>query len=200
MSAKELYELILSKYHTVGESVICDLHKPCSKSRGCNTPSSHSCIDFDKVETEFNRNRSSVPSVDAVTYSGNKFCFIEIKGWKEFLKWNIQDIGKIQSQAQYDLKGKFETSRNICSDIAGTATLFDTIQEIFILVTDIDVNENAMQNLYVNLMSLASTASDWEARCNIALKNRLNSQITTVPKYYVNCKDLAGKLLEIARK
>lgn len=200
MVAKDLYELILSKYPDIGEYDICDLHKPCSKTRGCTTPASHSCIDFDKVETEFDRGKSSRPSVDAVTYAGDQFCFIEIKGWKEFLKWHVPDINKIQTQSQYDFKGKFETSRDICIGIADATKLFDTIQAIFILVTDIDVNENAMQNFYANLMSLATTATNWETHCNIALKGSLDNQITTVPKYYVNCKNLAGKLQEIARK
>lgn len=198
MNAKELYQKILETYPDIGETTICSLHKPCAKSKRCDEASLHLYIDFDRVETEFDRGNSSRQSVDAVASAGEKFCFIEIKGWKDFLQWNIPNDKTIALQAQYDLKGKFEVSKEICIGIAENETLFEAIPEVFVLVTDIDVNEEGIESFFFNMMALASTATDWETKCNIALKRELDNQITSVPKYYVNCKQLAGKLLEIS--
>lgn len=89
MNAKELYQKILETYPDIGETTICSLHKPCAKSKRCDEAPLHLYIDFDRVETEFDRGNPSRQSVDAVTSAGEKFCFIEIKGWKDFLQWNI---------------------------------------------------------------------------------------------------------------
>lgn len=199
MNAEELYKLISDTYPDIGEAAICDLHKPCAKSKRCAGTSRRRYIDFDKVETEFDRGNPSRQSVDAVAGAGEKFCFIEIKGWKDFLQWNTPDDESIDSQAQYDLKGKFEVSKDICMGIAKDGTLFEKIPEVFVLVTDIDVNEEGLESFFFNMMALASTATEWETKCNIALKKQLDEQITTVPKYYVDCKHLASKLVEIAR-
>lgn len=198
MNAKELYQQILKAYPNIREATICNLHKPCAKSKRCTVTSLNQYIDFDQVETEFDRGKPSRQSVDAVSSAGDKFCFIEIKGWKDFLLWNTPDDETIALQAQYDLKGKFDVSKDICIGITKDKTLFDVIPEVFVLVTDIDVNNEGIENFFFNMMALASTATEWKTKCNAALQQQLNSQITSVPKYYVDCKHLASKLQEIS--
>lgn len=197
MNARELYQLILEAYPSIRETTICNLHKPCAKSKRCDVVSPSRYIDFDQVETEFDKGKPSRQSVDAVSSAGKKFCFIEIKGWKDFLHWNVPDDESIALQAQYDLKGKFDVSRDICIDIAKDKALFDVIPEVFVLVTDIDVNKG-IESFFFNIMALASTATDWEVKCNVALRQQLDSQITSVPKFYIDCKHLESKLQEIA--
>lgn len=197
MDAKDLYDLILSTYPSVTEGAICDLHKPCSKHRECSIKLSNKYIDFDAVETEFDRGRVSRPSVDAVKNAGPYFCFIEIKGWKKYLEWNTPSEKGIQEQAEYDLKGKLETSEEICVAISGQHNIFRQIPEVFILVTDIDVNEYGIESIHSDLMALAVSSSDWEAKCNSILEQQLNKQIIKIPKYYVNCKKLDDKLSSI---
>ena len=199
MDAKDLYDLILSTSPSVTEGAICDLHKPCSKHRECSIKLSNKYIDFDAVETEFDRGRVSRPSVDAVKNAGHYFCFIEIKGWKKYLEWNTPSEKGIQEQAEYDLKGKLETSEEICVAISGQHNIFRQIPEVFILVTDIDVSEQGVENFHFNMMALATTSSVWESKCNTELNSQLEQQITTIPKYYVTCKQLENKLNVISR-
>ena len=131
--------------------------------------------------------------------AGHYFCFIEIKGWKKYLEWNTPSEKGIQEQAEYDLKGKLETSEEICVAISGQHNIFRQIPEVFILVTDIDVSEQGVENFHFNMMALATTSSVWESKCNTELNSQLEQQITTIPKYYVTCKQLENKLNVISR-
>ena len=60
MNAEELYKLISDTYPDIGEAAICDLHKPCAKSKRCAGTSRRRYIDFDKVETEFDRGKNTI--------------------------------------------------------------------------------------------------------------------------------------------
>ncbi len=199
MDAKDLYDLILSTYPSVSEKSVCDLHQPCSDHRGCSIKPSNKYIDFDAVEKEFDKGHESRPSVDAVKNAGAYFCFIEIKGWKKYLEWNKPSEKGIQKQAEYNLKGKLETSEEICVAISGQSNIFSQIPEVFILVTDIDVSEQGVENFHFNMMALATTSSVWESKCNTELNSQLEQQITTIPKYYVTCRQLENKLNVISR-
>ena len=77
--------------------------------------------------------------------------------------------------------------------------LFSQIPEVFILVTDIDVSEQGVENFHFNMMALATTSSVWESKCNTELNSQLEQQITTIPKYYVTCRQLENKLNVISR-
>ena len=66
-----------------------------------------------------------------------------------------------------------------------------------ILSTICDFDFLFQKNIHSNLLALAMSASDWECECNVALQNQLNIQITAVPKYYVNCKELSVTLYKI---
>lgn len=197
MDAKGIYQLVLSTYPTTGEFSVCDLHKPCKSTHRCAIVVPSNLIDFDKVEIEVDKGKNSRPSVDAIAAAGNKFCFIELKGWAEYLKWNTPTEEDIKQQASYNLLGKYETSKEICKSIAGDTAVFDSIPEVFVLVTDIDVQTQGIENFQFNLMALAVTGSDWQTFCNKSLSEELNKQITTVPKFYVDCKHLMSKLREI---
>ena len=197
MDAKDLYDLIQSTFPSVSEKSVCDLHQPCSDHRGCSIKPSNKYIDFDAVEKEFDKGHESRPSVDAVKNAGAYFCFIEIKGWKKYLEWKKPSEKGIQKQAEYNLKGKLETSEEICVAISGQSNIFSQIPEVFILVTDIDVNEYGIESIHSDLMALAVSSSDWEAKCNSILEQQLNKQIIKIPKYYVNCKKLDDKLSSI---
>ena len=124
---------------------------------------------------------------------------LKIKGWKKYLEWNTPSEKGIQEQAEYDLKGKLETSEEICVAISGQHNIFRQIPEVFILVTDIDVSEQGVENFHFNMMALATTSSVWESKCNTELNSQLEQQITTIPKYYVTCKQLENKLNVISR-
>ena len=200
MDAQELYALILVQYPKTGEYQVCDLHKPCAESRKCSSSASSRFINFDEVKIEVdkgnkNKNRASV---DAITVSGNKFCFVEIKGWMEYLKHNKPKEEKIKKQASsYNLYEKFRASEDICAEIAKHSELFREIPEVFVLVTDIDVNTNGIESFQHNLLALSETGSDWMSLCNESLNYELNKQITSVPKYYIDCRHLEKAMKEI---
>ena len=124
----------------------------------------------------------------------------KIKGWKKYLEWNKPSEKGIQKQAEYNLKGKLETSKEICVAISGQSNIFSQIPEVFILVTDIDVSEQGVENFHFNMMALATTSSVWESKCNTELNSQLEQQITTIPKYYVTCKRLEDTLSTISTR
>ena len=202
MNADELYKLILSKYPNIGEKIVCDLHKPCHKQRQCPDKVTTRLIDFDEVKTEFSKVEkiAASASVDGVTYKGQIFCFVELKGWKEFLKHNQPptDAGITEQSGKYNLKDKYECSRSICERLSGNNDLFASIENVFILVTDIDISENPLLQFQSNINALAQTSTIWEYKCNNALKSELNKQIKTIKKYYTNCRCLDQTLAQIS--
>lgn len=200
MDALGLYNAVLAAY-PYGGFAVCDLHKPCKSSiMPCRSSTSKNLIDFDSVEREYDKvnKLASRPSVDAIVTAGDKFCFLEIKGWLEFLRRNIPTKIGIKKQATaYNLKDKYATSKEICGKIVCDEHIFESIPEVFILVTDIDVEKQGVESFQYNLMALAETGTDWQTFCNRSLNAQLNKQITTVPKFYVDCRHLEATLKEI---
>lgn len=197
MKAKELYDLVLVTYPQAGEFMVCDLHKPCKASRQCGSMATKHLIDFDTVECEYDRGKPSRSSVDAIAVAGNTFCFIELKGWVEYLKHNIPTTDGIKKKANYNLKDKLAVSEGICVDLSGQENLFNDIPEVFILVTDIDAQNGGIENFRSNLMALSQTSSSWISVCNQALDTELKRQIS-ISKYYTDCRHLDGMLERIS--
>lgn len=191
----ELYLKLLSDF-TISEHVICDLHKPCNKSCGhrCDTTLTHKVIDFDKVKTEYQRGKSEPQkaSTDGFTYKESLYCFVELKGWVDFLGHN--DPSTLESEikeqvGKYDLNKKLTDSMLICKDIAEDENIFQNAAIAFILVTDIDINENGAFEFYTDLMNLAETSNNWMDLCNQELKGKLSSLPAGISTYYIKCQE-----------
>lgn len=197
MNAKNLYDLVLATYPQAGEFIVCDLYKPCKGLRQCGSVATKHLIDFDFVECEYDKGEPSRPSVDAIAVAGNTFCFIELKGWVEYLKYNIPTACGIKMKANYNLKGKLAESEEICVSLSGQKNLFNDIPEVFILVTDIDVQSGGIENFRSNLMALSQTSNSWESVCNQALDTELKRQIS-ISKYYTDCRHLDEMLERIS--
>lgn len=191
----ELYAKLISDFN-LSEHILCDLHKPCNKSNGhrCKSVMAYPIIDFDEVKTEFQRGKSGNPksSVDGFTYKNELCCFVELKGWADFLTFhkNPDTLQKeIENQAnKYDLNKKMVDSMSICREVSENANIFKDASIAFILVTDIDVDEDATMELYSNLMRLAETSSDWQVICNRELKDKLLSLPSDISTYYIKCQ------------
>ena len=211
MKASDLYYLLLT---TCGlkEQVVCDLHHPCAESRGCERSQQHKMIDFDAVKTYYcsKKKSESLASTDAYTFCGCKYCFIEIKGWKEFLKWHEKKLTDEQIYKQvskYNLKAKFVDSLKICvgicEDIACKDLSFQNASIVYIVITDIDVNDGIGQ-LMSDLNFLAETSSDWDKFCNTALRTQLDKVSTSpdlhIEKYYESCKSCDTLLDKLSDK
>ena len=59
----------------------------------------------------------------------------------------------------------------------------------FILVTDINVENNPINVLAQQLNMLAFTASDWERVCAETLREHLNTQVRGTRTYFTCCRD-----------
>lgn len=191
----DLYSKFLSDYK-LPEQILCNLHKPCNNATGhrCTTVLTHKVINFDDVKTEYQRGKKGPQkaSVDGFTYKSKLFCFVELKGWADFLTFHTNpDTLKTEIKEQtdkYDLNKKLTDSMLICKDIASNSELFKDNSIAFILVTDIDVVEDGTMELYSDLMSLAETSTTWKTICNQELKGKLSSLPTNINTYYIKCQ------------
>ena len=205
MTAKEVYESIRGHYPGL-ETTICQLHKPCSAIRKClHEASKKEVIDFDRIESAYHKNRGlpSKSSVDAVTCDNadTVFCFVELKGWNEFLtnpyqKKSVSEEGIKKQAKKYDLKGKLENSLFICQEISGNPSCFKEMEIVFVLVTDIEVKQSPLESLAYHLTMLAETASKWEDLCNKYLLKVL-AEVEDIKKYYINCKDFESLMARL---
>ncbi len=199
-SPKELFDRIKSIYPD-HSTKICALHKPCTPKRQCKVGSNKEVLDFDEITKQENIKKSveSTSSVDAITYTDNNcyFCFVEIKGWYEFLynSHRKKKVTKSEIQKQvdkYDLKKKLDNSIQLCKEITHN-NIFENIPIYYIVVTDIDVNTNPLESLQGNLMFLAQTSSKWTDICNNLLKSKLD-EITDIKKGYFYCRQFSDAI------
>lgn len=207
-TAVELYAAIL-RFSSSNETSICQLHKPCNGHPLCSTISVTPVIDFDQIEkTLATGNRSSLPSCDGVALNASQtvFCFVEIKGWDKYVCYNIVNTdnptaaekAKVDKQVStYDLKGKLLQSIKDCEIIAGRQDLFPRIPYAYIVVTDINSNQNGIEDFASNLSSLAETASVW-TYCDERLKESLSSIDIVIKKVYAHCRDFDAIMSQIS--
>ena len=197
---EDLYRAVLAFKPGV-ESSVCLLHKPCKGHPLCSTTSTTEVLDFDAVEKELARGkRSNLPSCDGVTLNSERsvFCFVEIKGWKEFVKRNVNvadanmsedDKKIIEDKARsYNLKGKLVQSMDDCEEIANDPDLFLKLPFVYIIVTDIENDRSAAEDIAANLSLLAETASVWTF-CDDSMKKQMDTLGDTVMKVYTHCRD-----------
>ena len=207
-TASDIYNRLLA-FSAVGETTICHLHKPCDGKPLCKTPSVSPMLDFDYIEKKLaTGNRSTKPSCDGVTLNNDHsvFCFVEIKGWEKFVSFNIGDdfslsegdrIKVDEKVATYDLKGKLMQSINDCEDITGQSDLFPRIPYAYVIVTDINSEQEAIEDFAANLSSLAETASIW-TYCDEKMKEILNDVDIAVKKVYAHCREFDVVLSRIS--
>lgn len=174
----ELYDYLKSKYNLTDQT-LCDLHKPCESNRQCDEEQKDTAIiNFDKVMSSYcsNNKQKTMSSVDGLTCNSNSIIFIEIKGWKEYLKYakNLKKE-KIQKQVDtYNFGGKLIESMAVCVKESENNDFFKPINVAYIIVTDI--NNNDLDNFAFNLNALAGTTSSLENTCNEVLKKKVYSK------------------------
>ena len=200
----DLYSKFLSDYK-LQEQILCDLHKTCNNATGhrCATVLKQRVLNFDDVKTEYQRGKKGPQkaSVDGFTYKEKLFCFVELKGWADFLLFHKNPNTlktEIKEQAdKYELNKKLTDSMLICKDVAENAELFSDIPIAFILVTDIDIDEDGTMELYSDLMSLAETSTSWKVICNRELKGKLSTLPSTISTYYIKCQKFDETFLKL---
>lgn len=202
MTAEELYTIIKERY-CANDLIICDLHKPCKSTRRCKNILKHPLVDFDYIKDQYQIGKGvdTPSSVDGVTYTGNRFCFVEIKGWVDFLT-HLKSIQKdkaiIKQAASYDLNKKLSNSLDICKSLSGINDLSSVMPITFILVTDIETESNGLAMLHSNLLRLSNPVDYWQEVCNRELKARLGTIPGNIPTAYITCREFDAKLAKLA--
>ena len=171
MTAQEVYEII-KNYGNYNETTICHLHKPqnipcyLDPNFNCTNISHTQLLDFDKVTTDYcsDHDKEIYSSTDALSYKSNHLLFIEIKGWRQFVLYQLQNKfnqAKIEKQEnEYNLNKKFEESILVCKDIITPNTFPADENIIYILIIDTDSKrQDAKYQLLQNLNTLAYDSS-----------------------------------------
>lgn len=207
-TASDIYNSLLV-FSAIGETTICHLHKPCDGHPLCKITSSTPVLDFDYIEKKLaTGSRRTMPSCDGVTLNidHSVFCFVEIKGWEKFVSFNISDAvspsegsrTKVDEQvATYDLKGKLIQSINDCEVVIGQKDLFPRIPYAYVIVTDINSENEAIEDFAANLSSLAETASVW-TYCDEKMKEILSELDIAVKKVYAHCREFDEVISKIS--
>ncbi len=191
MTPSELYRLLKNVCPDLEVESICDVETTCKRNGFCGHRQGVPVVDFDKVKSSFYKGRRSPASVDAVCVSGKGkyFCFVELKGWKNYLRFENKQKNSVEETVSgYHLGKKLEDSERLCVDISGDESLFDSMPVVFVLVTDIEVKEHGLESFADNMFALAETASEHYLECRTAARNVIESEIY-VEHDYICCKD-----------
>ena len=156
---------ILSKNYV--EVSLCTLHHPCSLTRNCiNGGGDKLVFDFDQVTKDYCQRKKmpSCASVDALTENKDNLA--------------------------YKLSCSIETCIGILCDEegAGFESDFLSTSKCYIVVTDINIQQDPLASLASNLNLLAETASGWETVCWKYLKEKVE-QVKGMKTLFVSCHD-----------
>ena len=190
-----IFEEISTKSETPTTS-ICTLHNPCHPNPKCTSIQQTMVLNFDRIESNWHQKKKepNTDSVDALTYTSNKLCMVELKGWKSFLEHqNISHKEKatghekeilnkrIDKQNQkYKLQDKLLESISLCEEIIGIKDIKQLVSILYILVTDINPYQNAISSLTQQLNMLANTATDWETVCASKMSQHFTNETKTI--------------------
>lgn len=191
MTPSELFRILAEKYPSHVVSSICEVETTCRRRGFCEDKQENTVIDFDEVKNDFYQGTRRPSSVDAVCVgkTGKYFCFVELKGWKNYMRFlNKQKVSVEETANGYDLSGKLEDSQRLCVALTGEDSLFAEMPVVFVLVTDVEVESDGSK-LFADLMfKLADTSSDTYSKCISAAKQTLDTQVR-IDHDYISCKD-----------
>lgn len=182
---------------------ICRLHKPCATKGECDVEQRFALLDFDAVKDKWCKARKEVPcsSADALAAKDMHLCFLEMKGWKMFIKKRLDLLTAegdkelfIDRQLQsYDFQEKLYDSIRICEDELGVEDLSSNCDIIYLLVTDVDVFADPLLELDATLLMLANTSTSWETVCARKMRKAFfaSEQLDArIHYYFESCRKL----------
>lgn len=193
MTPQQLYNTIKRIYPHYEVASICHTNKDCLRNGFCSNVQSVNVINFDFVKEDFYKGQTPTPaSVDAVCVSTNgkqKFCFVEMKGWQQYMnKISRQKRTPEETALGYNLAGKLNDSQQLCIDLVADKDLFSKISVQFLLVTDIDTKINGIEAFQSLLNQLGQTSSNLYSKCITESCKVLESEIF-IDKVYLTCKN-----------
>ncbi|MDE7350520.1 MAG: hypothetical protein K2N25_05590 [Muribaculaceae bacterium] len=185
-------------------TIICNLHSACRSDKGKRymciyAGSSYPVIDFDEVKNKADlfESRESRKSVDALALppSESILCFVELKSWELVVKDKGTE-NKVRKKAEKyasDLPQKLTDSIEICRNILKDQNALDSCRIMYILVTDISVNDNGLEALNADLSALAGISSNLNKLCN-SLSRNIMDNIPNVETRYWECREFDDKM------
>lgn len=203
MTPSEIYTKVCV-FGSLSETIICDLHSACSSQKG----KTHLCvpagstipvIDFDTIKTKADiaKGVGATKSVDALTVTPSKMflCFVELKSWGLLIKFNGSEDNIRHQAAKYasDLPMKLSNSIQICEEITNDPEAFNNCNILYILVTDVSVEDDGILAFNSDLTALAGTSSKLPELCN-SLSKGVMDNITSVETRYWECRHLDNNL------
>lgn len=191
----------------LSEVSLCMLHKPCVPTMRCDIPQQTRLLNFDNVKEIWNSLHSEVAtpaSVDGLTYRKDFLCMVELKGGVKFLqheplanKEQLTDKQAaifrkkiIRKVEDYDFRKKLSDSIRICEDFAKVDNLHELFPIEYLVVTDLQRNDNPLMNLMENLNFLGNNSSDWATYYMNTLETRVGSvNVRGIIPKLVSCKE-----------
>lgn len=164
----------------------------------CCTRSTTQVIDFDKVKDKIvaSSNIHTIKSCDGLKILADqkRIDFIEFKGFKPFVQNTLsqyKSVDRLQNKferqiVKYDLRGKIEDSLFLWEQLIRsrdftwnneTRKAARSIKKNYIILTDIDVKENAIEFITLNLTFLGQFSTPIE---NL-IETRLQKEIDDMP-------------------
>lgn len=193
MTPEELYIVLSQIFPQNKVDSVCEVEPTCRRRGFCAEKQKLPVLDFDKIKDEYyHGQRVLTPSsVDAVALGSSKsrFCFIEMKGWKNYIRYlDKQRYDIPQTVAGYNLSVKLEDSQKLCIAITADPDLFAKLPILFLLVTDIDVHTHGIEAFHDWLTALTETSSDTYSQCISNAKQTLDSEIH-IEHQFIKCTD-----------
>ena len=203
MTAQEIYDFIKNNYSSA-ETTICYLHQPrphvacCLDAQfKCSNPSQTKVLNFDQVTSEYCESvgTSVCSSTDALSYKNNYLLFVEIKGWRQFINYalnNTFDKDKIEGQEnKYDLNKKIEESISTCENIIAPHVMLADDKIIYILIIDTGIKQQeANVQLLQNLNLLAYDSSSIYKKIDEVTSSHLQESVKRpIRKMRVYCQN-----------
>lgn len=203
MTAQEIYNYIKNNFSSA-ETTICYLHQPrphvacCLDAQfKCSNPSQTKVLNLDQITSEFCE-RLKIPtlsSTDALSFKSEKLLYIEIKGWRQFIKYSLKHIldkDKIEKQEEtYNLNKKIEDSIFVCKNIITPDNMLADDKIIYILIIDTSAKQQeAKLQLLQNLNLLAYDSSSIYRTIDDVTERDLQSSIKRpIRKMRVFCQN-----------
>jgi len=194
----------LKAYSPDSRVIVCDINSACNLKRSgnylCGKPNS-SCdvLDFDKIKEKYQKElkKEYSKSVDAVcaTPQNTRLCFIEMKSWEMFLKWqkevNEKAIKEKSEKYGDDLPEKLRSSISLCNQIMGSYNTLGDCEISYIFLTDISTD--GIKSINENLAMLTGTSSNLKELCNKYSQSVMDG-IKGVDTHYWCCKDFDHRI------
>ena len=203
INAQDTYMAIAS-YAGVNVSTICDIKACCLQYNSCSNKSTSEILDFDGAARTYQQDMGTgIPtpqSVDAIAVdsSGSQLILIEKKTWERFLI-HLTDGDKADPAGaalakikEYDLKGKYESTRKICEHITHEKDLFLSLPHVFVFLTEFR-DTDPTSGFATMMWALAKTSSTVDYAIQQPIVDGMKKHLSTVScskSRYLNCMEL----------